>query len=327
MIVGSTVLTDLYAPIREDLAQVERVIEEELFSEHPLVNTLCERLKDYRGKMLRPALVLFTGRALGSVNHGHRTLAAVVEIVHLATLLHDDVLDESKTRRGQRTINATNGNETAVMLGDYLISHAYHLCSSLADQTASRMISAATNVVCEGEMMEIHHRHDATLTIDRYFDIIRAKTAALTAISSELGAMHSDADESVVHAMREYGIAAGMAFQIVDDVLDLTGDEQRTGKTLGQDLSNGSATLPVIHCLQHANDDVRRELGRYVTGERRAARADVRDWLASSGSVDYARGVARDFVESALKLLTQLPDTPSRDSLLTMTDFILRREH
>jgi octaprenyl-diphosphate synthase len=327
MVVGSTVLTDLYAPIREDLARVERLIEKELESDHPLVGSLCERLKGYRGKMLRPALVLLTGRSLGEIRREHLTLSGVVEIVHLATLLHDDVLDESRTRRGQRTINATHGNETAVMLGDYLISHAYHLCSSLADQRASRMISATTNVVCEGEILEIHHRHDAGLTVERYFDIIRAKTAALTAVSAELGAIYAGADATVIEALREYGFAAGMAFQIIDDILDLTGDELTTGKTLGLDLSHGSATLPVIHCLQHADEDIRRELGRFVTGRRRAARADVRDWLTRSGSVDYAFGVARQFVDNALSLLRVLPDGPSRDSLLTMTEFILRRRH
>ena len=160
--------SDLYAPIAEHLKEIERIIEDELFSDHPAVNALCAKVGRYRGKMLRPALLLLCGQANGNLNDSHRTLAAVVETVHLATLVHDDVLDEASVRRKSPTINSTNGNVAAVLLGDYLISHAYHLCSSLDDQYAARAIAATTNTVCEGELMEIHHRNDDRLSQTSY---------------------------------------------------------------------------------------------------------------------------------------------------------------
>ena len=259
---GSQTLADLYAPIREDLQRVERVFDAELLSDHPFVNDLCARVRRYRGKMLRPALLLLSGRACGELCDAHHTLAAVVEMVHVSTLVHDDVLDQADIRRRQDTVNALHGNEIAVLLGDYLISHAYHLCSSLGDGYAARAIAATTNTVCEGELLQVHHRSNLHLTEPEYLNIIRSKTAALTGTCCALGARYSRADDDIIETLREFGVAAGMAFQVVDDLLDLLGDPDRIGKTLGRDLALGEPTLPIIHCLAHGamlSADVRRQ--------------------------------------------------------------------
>ncbi|MEE9294354.1 MAG: polyprenyl synthetase family protein [Phycisphaerae bacterium] len=326
MTIGSIAPADLYAPVAHYLKDVEHIIEDELFSDHPAVNELCTRVSRYRGKMLRPALLLLCAKACGRVNDAHRTLAAVVETVHLATLVHDDVLDDAAVRRKQPTINATDGNVTAVLLGDYLISHAYHLCSSLDDQYAARTIAATTNTVCEGELMEIHHRYDDRLSEGIYFDIIENKTAALTSTCCLLGVRYAGADEDVVKAMGDFGAAIGRAFQIVDDVLDLVGDESRTGKTLGLDLAHGSATLPIIHCLANAPVDIGGRLRAFVRGEAAFGRQRIVDWLESTGSIEHTFQVAREHVQTALQQLTYLSDSPARDSLAAMTEFILRRQ-
>lgn len=320
-------LPDLYTPIRGELASVQSLVAKELTSRHGSVNELCQHLANYHGKMLRPALVLLSGQAAGGLTFAHETLAAVVEIVHLATLLHDDVLDEADMRRQHRTINAMRNNETAVLLGDFLISHAYHLCSSLNDQHAARVISATTNVVCEGEIIEVTNRHNDALTEDEYLEIIQAKTAALTATCCSLGAHYASDDPAIESAMREFGLSAGIAFQIVDDVLDVIGDEANTGKSAGRDLEEGSATLPVIHAI--ANVDVaasEKKIRSYLRGDQPVDIAFVQRTLESTGSVEYALNVARGYVQSALEQLTRLPESSARDSLTTMAEFILRRQ-
>lgn len=319
-------LSELYAPIRADMAVVERVFDEELVSCYPFIGTLCERVKSYRGKMLRPALLLLSGRAAGGITRGHHVLAAVVEMVHMATLVHDDVLDGAHERRGQTPVNVTEGNVAAVLLGDYLISHAFHLCSSLERQHASRRIGATTNIVCEGELLQNRHCGDATLTESDYFEIIRRKTGALTAVACELGAFQSGADESAVSALREFGMSAGVAFQIVDDVLDIVGDVRKVGKSLGLDLAMGKLTLPTIHCLAHASVPVANAVRAFVRGEAPIDGNQLRRWLKDSGSIDYALAVAAEHIVDAQRRLDLLPPGDARSSLAAMAEFVIRRE-
>lgn len=318
-------LADIYRLIREDLAAVERVFDEEVASSVPCVRELCARIRGYRGKMLRPALLLFCGRACGRVTREHHVLGAVVEMVHMATLVHDDVLDEAGERRRRPTVNAVSGNVAAVLLGDYLISHAFHLCSSLDNQWASRLIGATTNVVCEGELMQNHHRGNARITEAEYFDLIGRKTAALTAASCELGAKYAGASPDVVSAMREYGWSAGLAFQIVDDLLDVVGDESRVGKTLRIDLGLGKATLPTIHCMAHADAPTRERITRAIAGDGASLNGELRAWLAQAGSIDHALAAARQWVRNAVDQLECLPPSEAKGALTTLADFIVDR--
>ena len=318
-------LSELYSPIREDLEIASRIFDQELASELSLVNGLCDTVRSYRGKMLRPALLLLSARATGEVTPAHHTLAAVVEMVHMATLVHDDVLDEADERRRKPTISSLTGNVAAVLLGDYLISHAFHLCSGLPSRHASRRIGATTNIVCEGELLQNHLRGATDLTEQQYFDIIRRKTGALTALACELGAFYSRSETPIVSALRSYGMAAGVAFQIIDDVLDIVGSRAEVGKTLGRDLTLGKGTLPTIHCLSRASAPTASALTAALVHEGPCERERLQDWLTETDSIDYALSVAAQQVEYAVGRLEPLASSLAKDSLVGMAEFIVRR--
>lgn len=318
-------LTSLFEPIAPALAETERVYAAELGSRHAFVQQLVDHAASFRGKQLRPALLLLTGQACGGLTSAHPVLAAVVEMIHTATLVHDDILDESEVRRHASTINAAWGNEPAVLLGDYLFSHAYHLAASLETTLACRMIGRATNLVCEGEMMQVHHRGDLKLDEPEYFEIIRGKTAELTAIACRLGAHYAGAPEATAAALEDYGRDLGVAFQIVDDVLDLYGDEQVTGKTLGTDLEKQKLTLPLIHLRNTASPEVASRVRAILAQPGPEARRQLRPLLEAAGSLDYAWKAAERYAAAALARLDVLAPSPARDILAQLTRQVLRR--
>ena len=315
-------LTDCIA---DELRAVDRVFSEELASDLPCVNVLVRHVSRFRGKMLRPLLLLLAGKACGRVDDAHVTLAAVVEMVHMATLVHDDVLDEAELRRKGATINHLRGNEAAVMLGDYLISHSFHLCSSLDSQLASRVIGRTTNRVCEGELLQIDNRNNLDLSEETYLEIISRKTASLCATCCMLGATYAGAGEARVGQLELYGLSLGIAFQIQDDILDLVGEEQTVGKTLGSDIEKGKMTLPMIHFLRTAPQE-HRSLLRSLLQSNDADKAErIRNLILPSGSIEYARGRAQAFVDRARGALLSLPDTDARRVLDTMAGFVVSR--
>ena len=319
-------LADLYAPVQADLAAVERVFDAEVRSDVAFINELSDTVRSYRGKMLRPALLLLTAQASGEVTPAHHTLGAVVEMVHMATLVHDDVLDEADERRRRPTVRAVAGNVAAVLLGDYLISHAFHLCSSLNDQDASRRIGATTNIVCEGELLQNLHRHNWKLTEAEYYDIIGRKTATLTAVACELGARFAGAERTVVDAMASFGHSVGLAFQIVDDTLDIVGDPREVGKTLGLDASLGKLTLPVLAALAEADATTAAEI-RGALGERRSASPiRLRELIETSRGIEYANNVAREHVVRAVASLAAVPPSDARSSLSHLAEFVVMRK-
>lgn len=320
-----TPLEHIAAPVSHELVEAARRFDAELLSDVPFVNELCERVRLYRGKMLRPTLLLLTARACGRVTDEHITLAAVVEMVHAATLVHDDVLDESDLRRRHATLNATEGNHAAVLLGDYLISHAFHLCSSLQDQHASRLIGSTTNRVCEGELMQVRRRGELTLTEPDYLEIIQRKTAVLTGACSALGARYAGADSRVVDRWEQFGVDLGMAFQIVDDVLDCVGDEGEMGKSLGRDVQMGEVTLPVIYALSTMECDDRERLQAALTNGSSRDRQNLVEWLERSGGIDYAYSRATEYLERARNHLGEVGPGAARDSLLDVVDFVVSR--
>ncbi|MBX6313972.1 MAG: polyprenyl synthetase family protein [Isosphaeraceae bacterium] len=320
-------LAGVYAPIAAELAESERIFAAELGSRYPFVQRLVEHCGALRGKRLRPALLLLTAQACGGIRAEHPVLAAVVEMIHTATLVHDDILDEADVRRHAATINAAWGNETAVLLGDYLFTHAFHLAASLDSTLACRLIGRATNLVCEGEMMQVHHRGDLTLDEPTYLAIVRGKTAELTAVSCRLGAHYAGADEATVTALEAYGRDLGVAFQIADDVLDLWGNEQVAGKTLGTDLEKQKLTLPLIRLLATAPADRARHLRALLAEARPAHANDLRPWLEESGALDYAWKRAQDFADAALAALIVLPESPAKDVLRRLAHYVLRRAY
>jgi len=314
-----------YASVASELQRACELFDDELFSELPFLNELCAHIRRYRGKMLRPALLLLSGRAAGELTESHITLAAVVEMVHMATLVHDDVLDDADVRRRYTTVHLRQGNESAILLGDYLISHAFHLCSSLNSQFASRAIGAAANTVCEGEIQQVHLRGSYHLTQAQYLEIITRKTAALTGVCCTLGAHLAGAPETTVAALKRFGLNVGIAFQITDDVLDIVGSEEKTGKTLGRDLEKRKLTLPVIHCLRHGPEQIRARLSDLLR-EGAIDRPALQELLSETDSLGFASRMARDYVGSAVAQLDVLAPSDARDALRRLALLILERE-
>ena len=313
-----------------ELAEVESRFAAELVSELPFVNDLVRHIERYRGKMFRPTLLLLSGLAVApdqELLDDHRTLAAVAEMVHMATLVHDDVLDESEVRRKGATINHLQGNEAAVMLGDYLISHAYHLCSSIGSPSIARLASRATNIVCEGELLQLANRNNWSLDEQTYFQIITRKTGTLCAVSSQLGALVAGADRDLCEAMRRFGQNVGIAFQIADDVLDLVGDERIVGKSLGKDLEKSKLTLPLIHRLETAAAAPRQQLLDVLRSPGPDQAPQIRRLLADTDSIAYARRRAEQYLSRAIATAQVLPDSPPRQALLSLTDSIVNRRY
>ena len=320
-------LADVYRPIAAELAEAERIFAAELGSRFPFVQQLVTHAADFRGKRLRPALVLLTAKACGGTRPSHPVLAAVVEMIHTATLVHDDILDESSLRRHASTVNAEWGNEAAVLLGDYLFTHAFHLAASLETTLACRLIGRATNLVCEGEMQQVHHRGDLELDEADYLEIVRGKTAELTAVCARLGAHYAGADPDTVNALDAYGRDLGVAFQIADDVLDLWGEEQTTGKTLGTDLEKQKLTLPIIRLLATADPGLAAEVRALLRRPGPDARARLRPLLEASGALEFAWERARDHAESAREALAILPDSEARAILAALPGYVVRRAY
>jgi octaprenyl-diphosphate synthase len=318
-------LQSLYAPIAAELAQVEALLRAQLRSDYPFVDELVRYGCLLGGKRLRPALLLLTAKAIGGqVTREHLTLAAVVEMIHTATLVHDDVLDESKMRRHLATVNARWDNEASVLLGDFLFTHAFYLASTLDSVVGCRLIGRATNIVCEGELRQKGSRGDFSLSEAEYLQIIEAKTAELTAVSCRLGALFAGATEPLVEELDGFGRDLGIAFQIADDLLDVLGDEQSTGKSLGTDLEKQKPTLPIIRALELASAGDRQAILDLVSGdecrpELLAPRLDL------YGAVEYARQRALHFADRARGRLDGLPPSPERDILAAFTEFVVSR--
>jgi octaprenyl-diphosphate synthase len=315
-------LTDCIAA---ELSAVEKLFHLELETDLACVNTLIRHVSRFRGKMLRPTLVLLSGKACGKLVEAHTVIATVVEMVHMATLVHDDVLDEAELRRKGATINHLRGNEAAVLLGDYLISHSYHLCSSLKSQLASRLIARTTNHVCEGELLQIDNRNNLELDEQTYLKIITRKTAVLCGACCFLGASLADAPEAWVQGLETYGVCLGMAFQIQDDILDLIGDVGQVGKTLGIDAEKGKLTLPVIHFLRSAPPEHRVLLRSLLSGPVPDRVEKIRNLIIPSASIEYARNEARQLVNRARAAIDPLPDGEAKMVLNAMADFVISR--
>jgi octaprenyl-diphosphate synthase len=318
-------LSALYDPVARELQEAESIFRHELGSRFPFVQHLVNRCSAFRGKQLRPGLVLLSGRACGTLRPAHPVLAAVVEMIHTATLVHDDVLDEAALRRHSATINAEWGNETAVLLGDYLFTHAFHLAASLDSTLACRWIGRATNLVCEGEMLQIHHRGNFDLGEEDYFAIIRGKTAELTAVACRLGAHYAGGSEAEVRGLERFGRDLGVAFQIADDVLDLWGEEKATGKSLGTDLEKQKLTLPLIRLLATAPAETAATIRRLLAQATPQHRRELRPYLEASGALEYARDHARRLAADALAALDILSESNAKETLRALAHFVVRR--
>jgi octaprenyl-diphosphate synthase len=320
------VFGSIFELIRHDLVKVEDLLRSQLRSADPYVDQLVKHGFRLGGKRLRPALLLLAAAATGTLGPAHITLAVVMEMIHTATLVHDDVLDEASLRRHLDTVNARWGNKSGVLLGDFLFSHAFYLAATLDDAYACQLIGRSTNIVCEGEMRQIHSGGNLALTEAEYLSIIDAKTAELCACCCRLGAHFSGAPPEQVDALTRYGRNLGIAFQIVDDLLDLEGSEETTGKSLGTDLAQLKPTLPLIRLLEQLSAADRTTVTNLLASAEGRRRAALDPWMSRTDGLKYSRQRALGFAQSAQAELAVLPAGPTRDALHRLAESVVRRE-
>nr|WP_295773806.1 polyprenyl synthetase family protein [Rhodoferax sp.] len=309
------------------MLQVDQVIARRLDSGVPLVGSVSQYIISAGGKRLRPALLLLCCGALGFKGEQRFNMAAVVEFIHTATLLHDDVVDDSAMRRGNPTANAKFGNPASVLVGDFLYSRAFQMMVDTQSMRIMAVLANATNIIAEGEVMQLMNMHNAGLDEAGYLQVIRSKTAKLFEASARVGAILSGASPTLEEACAEYGQALGTAFQVIDDVLDYTGDAAVMGKNLGDDLREGKATLPLIAAMQRGSDLERQTIQQAIeTGDVGMLDAVIAI-VKKTGALDIARNAAQQEAMRAVGAAQRLPEGPHRDCLLQLASQLLARDH
>jgi len=317
----------LTEPISADMQAVDSVIRQKLRSEVALVNQIADYIISAGGKRIRPVLVLLMANAYRYRGAAHHELAAVIEFIHTATLLHDDVVDESSLRRGRQTANALFGNAASVLVGDFLYSRAFQMMVSVGDIRVMQILADATNVIAEGEVLQLLNMHDPEVSEERYTQVIRSKTAKLFEAAAQLGALIAGADDAAIEAAAEYGRSLGTAFQLIDDVLDYSGQAEDIGKNVGDDLREGKATLPLIYLMEHGTA-AQRELVRSCIENGDEQHFDaVLAAVTASGALAYTKKKAEDAAARAAASLASLPDSAFKEALLALSAFAVHRNH
>src|SRR5437762_795051 len=315
----------MLAPVADDLRRVDVLIGHRLESDVALVREVARYIVAAGGKRLRPALLLLACGALGYRGEPRFALAAVVEFIHTATLLHDDVVDESELRRGLRTANAAFGNAASVLVGDFLYSRAFQMMVEVDDMRVMRVLADATNTIAAGEVMQLMGSHDPEVDEARYLEVIRRKTAKLFEAAARLGAVLAKGASAVEEGLARYGAHVGTAFQLIDDVLDYSGEEAAIGKSLGDDLAEGKPTLPLIHAMRAGSPADKDRVRRAIVDGGRADFGEVLKAIRASGSLDYARAAAQREAQAALAALEPLPQSEFKRSLLELASFSVVR--
>ncbi len=311
--------------IVDELAQVKTLIEKELLDCSQTVRRLVGHISFKKGKMFRPCLVLLSGHACGRITNKHILTAAIMEMIHNATLLHDDVIDEGKSRRGLPTLNHLKGNESAVLLGDFLLSRVFRMCVEL-DGNVAEVIAKSAAKTCEGEMMQTARRGNWLLSESKYLEIITDKSAAMFRAACKAGAILAGAGKQQQKKLADYGLNIGIAFQITDDILDLVGDEAKTGKNTGNDLDRDKLTLPLIHLLKTAPPTDRDVIKKIIIQPRPSkSNGILLENLRTSGSIEYAAEHAKKFANKAISALDGLKKSKYKESLVETAKFIANR--
>jgi octaprenyl-diphosphate synthase len=314
-------LEDIRELVRLDLAAVDDVIRSRLKSSVPLIDRVAEHIISGGGKRLRPLLVVLVGRACGHTGPGHVEAAAFIEFIHTATLLHDDVVDGSSMRRGRDTANEVFGNQASVLVGDFVYSRAFQMMASLDSQRVIEIMADATNVIAEGEVLQLMNAHDPETTEQRYLDVIYRKTARLFEAGAEVAAVLSSGNRDMQRSLSRYGRHLGTAYQLVDDVLDFRSNPAERGKNLGDDLAEGKPTLPLIHTLRRAGEPDRELIRQAIRSGGLAQLEPIIDAIESSGGLEYAARLARRESEAALDALEILPDSAYKRGLQAVAHF------
>jgi octaprenyl-diphosphate synthase len=320
-------LSQIRAPVVDDMQAVDRLIVDRLQSNVALISQIGHYIVSSGGKRLRPLLVLLAARACGYSGARHLDAAAIVEFVHTATLLHDDVVDGSELRRHRDTANAVWGNEASVLVGDFLYSRAFEMMVDVGNMRLMDVMARATNRIAEGEVLQLLNANDADTDESRYMEVIQRKTATLFEAGTRLGAVISEAPQEVETAMASYGLHLGIAFQLVDDALDYLSDDGVIGKQIGDDLDEGKPTLPVIRAMEVGTEAQRALLRRAIEEGGRGQIDEVISAIVSTKSVDYTVELARWHANAAKQALEAVASSPSRDAMSATADFAVARTH
>ena len=314
------------SPITDDMKALDQVIRGRLNSEVVLIRTIGEYIVGAGGKRMRPALLLLVAKALGYQGNHHHTLAGVVEFIHTATLLHDDVVDESDLRRGRSTANAVFGNAASVLVGDYLYSRSFEMMVETNSMRAMAVLSEATTIIAEGEVLQLLNVHDPDVSQDRYMQVVRYKTAKLFEAAAQVGAILAQADVELEDAAAAFGRHLGTAFQLIDDVLDYSGDAEALGKNVGDDLREGKPTLPLIRVMQVGTPQEQQLIKSAIeTGD--ADFTKVAAAIANTDAVAYTRQVADAEINLALSAIQAFPDSQFKQTLIGFCTAAVQRDH
>ncbi len=329
LVIGSSPvpgLSAIQALTADDMTAVNALIRNRLASDVVLVNQISEHLIAAGGKRLRPMLVLLAARAMDYRGSEHHQLAAIIEFIHTATLLHDDVVDESDLRRGRKTANALWGNAPSVLVGDFLYSRSFQLMVELERSEIMRVLADTTNAIAEGEVLQLLHVRNPDTDEAAYLQVIERKTAVLFAAATRLGALLAGADAPTQQGLHDYGLQLGFAFQIADDVLDYTADEESLGKNLGDDLAEGKATLPLIHALAHTDEATRGRMRAAVRSGDIDAMPTILQAIRATGGLDYSAAKARQHARRAEAALRGLPESPWLAALRGLARYAVERD-
>lgn len=317
-------INDLIAP---EMEAVNQVIRKQLHSDVALVSQISEYIIHAGGKRIRPVLVLLMANAHQYQGKHHYDLAAIVEFIHTATLLHDDVVDESDMRRGRQTANALFGNAASVLVGDFLYSRAFQMMVTINSMQIMQILADATNVIAEGEVLQLLNMHDPEVTEERYLEVIRCKTAKLFEASAQIGALISGADSQQIEAAGEYGRSLGTAFQLIDDVLDYSGKIEETGKNVGDDLREGKPTLPLIYLMKNGTPEERTLIKACIEDGDESQFDAVLEAITRSGALDYTKHEADKAAAKAAASLVHLPESNYKQALLDLAYLAVNRNH
>lgn len=309
------------------MTDVDAVIRARLHSEIVLVSQVAEYIINSGGKRLRPALVVLAAKALGYEGRHHHELAAVIEFIHTATLLHDDVVDASELRRGKETANALFGNAASVLVGDFLYSRAFQMMVSVQNMRVMEILSDATNIIAEGEVLQLMNCNDPDISVEDYLRVIRYKTAKLFEAAAQIGAIVAGAPAELEAALAEYGMRLGTAFQLVDDVLDYSGDSAQTGKNVGDDLAEGKPTLPLLYAMARGTAEEAQMIRSAIENGNAEQFQAILDIVRRTGALAYTQGQAEAEAERAQAAIAALPDGEYKKALIELAAFAVRRDH
>lgn len=310
----------------EDMLAVNSCINEQLTSDVALINQLGMYIVNSGGKRIRPMLTVLAARALDHKKDQHHTLAAIIEFIHTATLLHDDVVDESTLRRGKETANAVFGNQASVLVGDFLYTRSFQMMVSLQSMKVMDILANATNVISEGEVLQLMNCNDPDTTEQSYFDVIYGKTARLFEAATQLAAVISDSNEEVETAMRLYGMHLGTAFQLIDDVMDYVSEADDMGKNVGDDLAEGKPTLPLLYAMWHSEGAAKQQIHDAIeNGNGREHLIDILSTMEVTGALDYTRQKAELEADKAIDQLSILPESEYKQALIALAHVAVNR--